>query len=305
MAIFNIFSKRQQLLRAQPSDILIYDNMDSVFRTQIVHIIRDAFGQGYSSYTSASEVAYQIVHDILCLEYGIFVLFDSESYMSRMFNFILTTSDVERVLDAIERSFHYIDFNIRNDYGYQHSCGIALNADGAIDELNMRFKEHALGFRYEAGEIIRLDSTYIHSEVVKPSLLLLHNKRFSGANEEYLKAHDHYRHGRNKECLAECLKAFESTMKIICVDKGWNVPPTATANGLINAVITNGLVPQYIQSQMTALRSAMETGVPTLRNRIGGHGQGTDVITADDTTARYVLNLTGSNIIYLAELSNL
>jgi hypothetical protein len=50
---------------------------------------------------------------------------------------------------------------------------------------------------------------------------VLWSAKFDGANEEYLKAHEHYRHRRNKECLTECLteclKAFESTMKIICL----------------------------------------------------------------------------------------
>jgi len=68
-------------------------------------------------------------------------------------------------------------------------------------------KKIVLGIDLNQIKIIRLDSTYAHSEIVKPILLLLLDIKFQNTNDEYLKAHDHYRHGRNKECLSEYLKA--------------------------------------------------------------------------------------------------
>src|ERR1019366_1526163 len=85
--------------------------------------------------------------------------------------------------------------------------------DSAVTELNARFREHGIGYQYESGEIIRVDSQLIHSEVVKPALTLLTAPEYEGANAEFLKAFEHYRKGDTKECLNECLKAFESTMK--------------------------------------------------------------------------------------------
>lgn len=46
-------------------------------------------------------------------------------------------------------------------------------------------------------------------------MVVLSDKRYKGASQEFLAANEHYRHGRYKECLNDCLKAFESTMKII------------------------------------------------------------------------------------------
>lgn len=82
------------------------------------------------------------------------------------------------------------------------------------------YKEHRIGYQFESSQIIRVDSTIIHSEITRPTLSLLWNRKFVGANEEYLQAQEHYRQGRNKECLNKCLKAFESTMKSICNEKG-------------------------------------------------------------------------------------
>ena len=70
-----------------------------------------------------------------------------------------------------------------------------------------------MGYRYESGQIIRVDSEFTHSEVVKPALLMLSDPMYEGANAEFLSAHEHYREGRYKECLNECLNAFESCIK--------------------------------------------------------------------------------------------
>jgi hypothetical protein len=299
MATYDLFSKKQRLLREPPSDILSYD-LPKPLRVQINYILRDAYGTG--NYNGSTGDWYREIIRLLCREYGVISLV-SNIYdpVEELEAFILHERDPERALDAVMWCMRLVESASKN-YPMNES---GLTLEQAVEELNERFKQHGVGYQYEGGEILRLDSTFIHSEIVKPTLTLLNNPVFANANTEYLSAHEHYRHGRNKECLTECLKAFESTMKIICANKGWTVAATATASVLITTIITSELVPLYIQSQMTALRSALESGVPTLRNRIGGHGQGPTVVTADDMTARYVLNLTGSNIIYLAELSNL
>ena len=94
-------------------------------------------------------------------------------------------------------------------------------------------------------------------------------------------------------------------MKIICRDKGWGYNENDTAKPLINVILTNNLIPAYMQTQISAFRSLLESGIPTIRNKVAGHGQGATPKTADDETTRYALNLTGSNLIYLIELSNL
>ena len=134
----------------------------------------------------------------------------------------------------------------------------------------------------------------------------MHNEKFAGANEEYLTAHEHYRHGRNKECLTECLKAFESTLKIICTEKGWEFNNEKdTSRKLIQICFQNGLVPEYVQNQFTSLQNLIESGIAPIRNRVGGHGQGQTPIPASNEITRYGLNLTGTNIIYLVEQSKI
>jgi hypothetical protein len=224
----------------------------------------------------------------------------------QVLNFLLQTKDVEKVIDVIDLTFKFINTILNNNFQYYAQSNEAkLSPNKAIEELNERFKESGIGYSFEGGEIIRIDSTYIHSEVVKPTISLLWNLKFQGANEEYMKAHENYCHGKNKECLTECLKAFEITMKIICKEKGWTYSETDTAKKLIQVCFQNGLVPTFTQNQYTSLQNLLESGIPTIRNKLGGHGQGQTPQKVDDEMTRYGLNLTGTNIIFLVEQSGL
>src|SRR6202035_2990094 len=112
--------------------------------------------------------------------------------------------------------------------------------------------------QYADGEIIRVDSEFVHAEVVKPALALLHTKEFSGAQAEFLKAHEHYRHGRQKEALTESCKALESTLKAICDKRKWAYDKQKdTSQKLIQVCFDNGLIPPFWQQHFTALRSTL------------------------------------------------
>lgn len=132
-------------------------------------------------------------------------------------------------MDIIEICFKLIDGYIRsNEWKFRGL--VKQSPDDAIEELNIRFKEAGLGYQFESGELVKVDSQFIHSDVVKPTLQILgKNKSYNGANDEFLSAHEHYRHQRYKECLNDCLKSFESLMKAIHKKHSWQFNDTDTA----------------------------------------------------------------------------
>jgi hypothetical protein len=205
-------------------------------------------------------------------------------------NFVLNESDHERVLDVVEISFH-LNVPFRSSDTVQK----------AILELNARFRERGIGYQYESGEMIRVDSQLIHAEVVKPALALLTAPEYAGANAEFLKAFEHHRKGDTKECLNECLKAFESTMKAICTKRQWAFNPTDAAKDLIDLCLKYDLIPQLIQCHIGGVRAALESGIPTIRNRLSGHGQGPTVVDVPPHYASYMLHLTATTIQFLVE----
>ena len=299
--MINLFSKRQKKLRGEVPEVYTYDDLNDNLRTQIIYAFNDAFDKNNGK--KVRDV-YEEIRKILLREYGLLFLANNQydDPEDDFLKFYFKEDDFEKVIDAIELICKFIDYKIRkNPWDYSQR----FNPDQALIEINERFKEHGIGYSYENGEIIRIDSTFVHSEITKPTIALLWNEKFSGANEEYMKAHDHYLHGRNKECLHDCLKSFESVLKTICKEKKWQFNQSDTSKKLIKICFENELVPSFTQNQFTSLQNLLESGIPTIRNKLGGHGQGTEKITVDDIMTRYALNLTGSNIIFLINQSNI
>jgi hypothetical protein len=307
LTVFDLFSKRQKRLRGDVPDVYVYDKIPQALRVQVVHIWRDALGntdeyrQGYNGVYEG----YKLIVDTLCREYGVFRLppadaYGDQDYFAELANFLLGVPEAEKALDAIELSVRYID-RVTRRFEYLRRGNASEIADAAIAELNARFREQGVGFQYADGEIIRIDSEFVHAEVVKPALAILHERQFAGPQAEFLKAHEHYRHGNHKEALAECLKAFESVMKAICDKRKWKYGPQATSKVLIEVCLQEGLIPAFWQQHFSALRSLLETGIPTARNRLGGHGQGASIVEVPGYLVGYVLHMTAAAIVFLVE----
>ena len=301
MSIFELFSKRQKKLRGEISDVYQYEDIPQSLRVQVVHIARDTIGQE-SRYNDTSNRIYEDIHKLLCKEYGVFSLKEYEqSNFSAIYDFFLNEGDHEKCLDIIEITFRVIDKYVREN-SYRFNEIATQSPDDAINELNGRFKEAGVGYQFESGELIRIDSQYIHSEVVKPLLSVLgKNDKYIGANDEFLSAHEHYRHKRYKECLNDCLKSFESLMKAIHDIHSWPYNPNDTAKKLINSCLAKNLVPEYLQNQFSSVRILLESGIPTVRNKEGGHGQGSEVTKVPEHLASYTLHLTATNLLFLAK----
>lgn len=307
MAISDIYSKRQKKRRGELNDVYQYDDIPKPLKVQIIQIIRDSIGfpavkNRYSSYENEADKIYRIIHETLAREYGVFQL---KQYFHDDFtaltDFFIDEPDAEKFLDFVELSIRiakgYVTIN-----SFKFRDITRQNADEAIQELNERFKEHGVGYQFESGEIIRIDSQIIHSEVVKPTLSLLGDEPFfAGSNDEFLSAHEHYRHKRYKECLNDCLKSFESLMKAIHDKHQWEYNQHDTASRLVNSCLSHNLIPTYLQSQFTSLKTMLETGVPTIRNKNAGHGQGADVKDVPEEMASYMLHLTATNLLFLTK----
>ena len=274
-------------------DVYQFKTLPGTFRVQIQRIIRNMFTPWDSS--TPSSHLYLNVHEILAQEHGLSALADGKDALNRVQKFLGKTANIENVLDVIEVALQLAD---------QYSCvpeGFPDPSEEAIKELNHRFREHGVGYQIEGYTVIRVDSTYIHKEVVSPVLTVLRAPHFENAEAEFLKAYEHYRHRRYGEANVGCLMALESTLKVICHRRGWRFDAERhTAKQLIDIVFKEGLVPDYLQNQFASLRSILESGVPTIRNRAGGHGAGMKRREVPEHLASYTLHLTAATILFLA-----
>lgn len=300
MAKYELFSVRQKHARGEVPDVFSYDTIPPALRIQVIHIWEETLGHERPQYTNRSSEIYGAIHNYLCHEYGCFALDDNPyNTAENKLRLFLGKCSTQSALDVIEVSFRYVDKLLRKQ-NERYALGSTMGADEAIDELNERFRSHGVGYRFESGHIVRVDSEFLHSEAVKPTLVLLSADEYRGANAEFLTAFEHYRKGNTKECLNECLKAFESTMKAICAKRNWKFQPTDTAKSLIDVCLKNKLIPDLIQSHLSGFRATLE-GIPAIRNKLAAHGQGPVVTEVPMYFASYMLHLTATTIQFLVE----
>lgn len=292
MSINNIYSKRQKKLRGEIPDVYSYDDLPQPLRIQIIQIINE-FLEDWR--IPAVNDFYEPVVKSLRHEYGVVKLAVYQSCRDEFEQFFIHSENIDSLLDVIETSFLYLDANMRD------GPNISNDVDKAIEELNYRFKEHGIGYHFSSPEIIRIDSEWIHVEIVQPALRLLEQQHYTGAREEFLNAHEYYRKGNPKEALTNCLKAFESVMKAICDMRDWSYNDKSTAKALIKICFDNGLIPSFWDQHYSSLRSLLESGIPTGRNRLGGHGQGTNPVTVPNHLVAHMLHMTAAVIVFLVE----
>ena len=265
------------------------------FRVQVLHIFLEAVP--LSIYVE--DVVWSHARRSMAAEIGRFDLAAERDAFEDCAKFMRVEQDVDLVLSFVEVFLHYA-VSSADGYSAQES------AASAIDDLNHRFREHQLGYQYHSGQIVQMDSDYLHSEAVEPALSLLAARGFKGASEEFLKAHRHYREGNYREAIGQALNAFESTMKVICDERRLTYGHKDTASKLIEKLFDDDFIPwrmigPELQSEFTSLQSVLACGVPTVRNRKSGHGQGAKVVAVPGYLAAYALHMTASNIVFLVE----
>lgn len=306
MAIFDLYSKRQRRSRGEVSDVYTYDSFSSAFRMQLSYMVRDLLGDmsAYNRHYQPREAYTEIVR-ILKKEYGLHTLskIHQSDPLSELHNFLLQERDIERCLDAIELCYALGDDMARSP-AYVSRTDADSHVDECLTELNERFKEAGLGYELIDRRIVRIDSQLLHSEVVKPAIGFLNAEEFEGPRDEFLGAYEHYRHGNHEEALVDALKSFESTMKVILTINGKPYGAGDTASKLILACREAELMPAYNEAQLQALVNVLTSGIPTLRNKNAGHGQGETVRTVEPEIVAYGLHLTASAVVMLAGLES-
>jgi hypothetical protein len=237
---------------------------------------------------------------VLTEELGLPSLVDSSEYY-HLSDFGQISQFIQRaktanVLDCIDLIFQGLDQGARK-YPFEDA---KLTPDEAINRLNIRFRHHSLGYEFYH-KLIRIDSAYIHSEITSPTLTLLREQGYEGAEEEFMTAIQHYKKGENRQALTWAANAFESTMKTICSRNKWHYNDRDTASDLIKVILGNNLLPSYLQDHLYGLPKLLQCGAPTVRNKNGPHGQGEYSISVPDHMAAYAVNLAGSNILFLVK----
>lgn len=308
MPTFDTYTKRKRRATEGEPGPLQYDTLPEPLRVQIGYMWRDTLGlyQKQSPYDFSdpppANKRWRTIFDVIVRERGVVSLGRPKDNPCEQCFHLLLHGETDDVLEVIEMTFRYMDVVMRDQSNASRRMeGLKQSAEDAIDELNIRLKEHAVGYRYVDGQIVRMDSELLHTEVTLPALRLLHEEGFEGPIEEFMEAHGHYRKGELKDANVDAQSAFESTIKAICDKRKWKYSPSSKGAQLVKLVVSKGLIPPELQGHFEHLLKAMESGLPPVRSSYGAHGQGAKRKTVEDHLAAYALHLMAANIVLLIE----
>lgn len=294
MTLPNLWSRRKKQTSATDGDPLIYDRVPDKLRVQIAHIVRDLFAQ-------ADQVEYGIasgIKDVMCRELGVFSLKAfARDDADELVEWFVETDNVDAQLDMIEAVVKFSSV-----WRGQWSAMPEGAVEKAVAVMNARMAEAAFGYRIERREVISLSDEYTHSQVVVPALQLLYDPAFTAAQNEFLAAHESLRNQDYEAAIHECAKSMESVLKVIAKARKWpRIDDGSSIKALIAAAFADGLLESYMEASLNALRALMESSVPTVRNRSGGHGAGTVARNVPEHLARFQVHQTAAVIRLIVE----
>lgn len=297
--MYTLYSKRIKDAAGDP-EVYVYDMFPQTFRNQFFYVIAEMFD--YLENNGLYDV-WAYIHDSFAREIGAKSLGSSHySVKMQIEQFVGKSKDVD-FLDFLDYAFSVISRTRDVSLTFVSKDEVNKKITSAFVEMNFRFKQHNLGYAFVKDVLIRKDNEHLHQNTVKPALRLLYENGFQGAEQEFLDAFEHRRKGENKDAILDALKAFESTMKAICDGMGYAYDTAkSTAKDLIGILESNAFYPAYMNTHITSLRTSLESGLPTMRNKNAGHGQGAAVVNVSDEFAEYALNLAATNIVLLTKI---
>lgn len=171
-----------------------------------------------------------------------------------------------------------------------------------INQMNEIFEHNNLGY-YVINKVIETkESDYLHQEVICKSLTLLTSEDFKGPIEEFETAIRNYTKKEYESAIINSCKAFESTMKAILDKQHVEYEcDKVNAKDLIRILKDQKIFDAFLDCNIANIRSLLESGLPTVRNKKAGHGDGIDVDEVDRSYASLALNLAGSYIVFLID----
>ncbi|MGG0664870.1 hypothetical protein ABE042_12235 [Viridibacillus arvi] len=288
-------------------DIYEYEEINERFRTQFTLILRNAFDKNSSN----DDSIWFELEQYLKVEFSKTLLANESTSLQSVLKYFWNANDIE-ALYIINKVLEVIK-NLQNQYLNWEKEGYGWNSyndeeyyriqakqmENIVTQISSKLLENGIGYEFINNHLVRFDNQYIHGEIVKDAIQLLQHHEFNAVSAEFMKAHEHYKSGNNKDAITNAGKAFESTMKIICSKLGYKFNSDKdTASKLINNLIQNEFIPSYLQDHLSGVQKVLTSGIPTVRNKVS-HGEGDIPIEIPSSMVRYILNLCATNIVFL------
>ena len=278
-------------LKKDEEDFFIYDEIPNNVRTQIFHLL--------VRYNTAPSEPAKFLCKTLSNQFGLLISKNckshaiggytySEAQAKTDLHYFLIHCDIEILLTIIELNLKKIKeyFSIQKIYQTYY--------EKFVKDLNDIFRINRVGYEIKNEIVIRIDSKYLHREVVKKSLNSLLEEGFEAPLKDFEKALEKYSKGDYDGTITSANSAFEGTMKSILGVK------TGDATNLITKLISNGLIPPYFENMGIQIKNIFQA-LPSMRNiDSDAHGE-KDHKETQRSYSEFALHLSGSYIVFLIE----
>jgi len=237
-----------------------------------------------SNWTETTDVLTQIEEE-LCRRYGVerlTALDDNDNKVPVKLKGFVRGAYPAQVLDTIELFYHDIPENLRLNFQ---------------KELNSIFEEENSEWRLVDGQFFKMDSDFLSMKVIAESFELLKAEGYEGALDEFKEAHNELMTGDYKGAIHKACNSFESVLKTLLGRESGN------ASLLIRELVNTDFYSDLPENLGRSFGEQVLNSLPFLRNRLGGHGQGEEVVEVPKSYAELALHLAGSFILFVIKNS--
>jgi hypothetical protein len=153
-----------------------------------------------------------------------------------------------------------------------------------VDEAMVAFH---CPWRLSDGQFFQVDSDFLDQEINQKTESLLREHGFQGAHDEFRSALEDLSGDEPKDAIIKACKSFESTLKIAT---GKNGDFTALQEAFRKA----GFMDDIPEDDAKAICKQVLGSLPTLRNKLGAHGQGDHIVHVPRPYALLAVYLAGA-----------
>jgi len=160
-------------------------------------------------------------------------------------------------------------------------------------EVNAAMQEEGCPWLLCDGMFFQVDSAFLDEHVLARAHELLATGQFEGALQEFAEARNDFASRDYKGTVHNACKAFESVLKAVEDRQDGNAKELI--KGLEGVGFYDGLPGKF----GSGFGQTVLMGLPFIRNRMGGHGQGSEVVDVPPCIAELALHLAGRYIVLI------
>ncbi len=207
----------------------------------------------------------------------------------------LTAKTSEGVMEGIEayctRGYPSNAFDVIE----QFFEGLEENSRGPFQrDINAAMLAFDCAWRMSDGTFFLVDGQFF-AELLESVRRQFRDHGFKGAQDELREAQEALADNRAKDSIQAAAKSVESTLKTILNAS------TGTAAELLGEFQEAGYLDDVPEDRATAIQKGLLMAPAVLRNKLAGHGQGSEVVTVPRSYAALAVNLAAAVNSFLIE----